>query len=138
MPTTDTTHPVRMTSQMKEDLKITGNIGGYMKEAARQRLQRYRDARETLRAAEWGQNEIKACLDVLNGTNLTFSAALGEQIAAVMEDAAQLDAIHERWSIYRTRWDEMAGQVRTQEPIARALHAVAREYSGTAARHVDV
>jgi hypothetical protein len=129
---------IRMPDRLHDELDETGNISAYLREAARERLHRYRQARETLRTSGWDTSDLKAVMDVLNGTMTTFSVPLGEQIAASMEDAAKLNGVHERRGIDRERWDTLTEQVREREPIARSLNALASEYWGEARAHVEL
>ena len=129
---------IRMPDQLHEQLKETGNASAYLRQTARERLHRYRQARETLRASGGDTSDLKAVMDVLNGTMTTFSVPLGEQIAASMEDAAKLNGTHERHGIDRERWDTLTEQVREREPIARSLNALATEYWGEARAHVEL
>jgi predicted RNA-binding Zn ribbon-like protein len=127
-----------MPDRLHDELEETGNISAYLRQAARERLHRYRQARETLRASGWNTSDLRAVIDVLNGTKTTFPAPLGEQIAASMEDAAELNAVHETRGIDRERWDTLTEQVREREPIARSLNALATEYWGDARAHVEL
>ena len=129
---------IRMPEWLHKELDETGNISAYLREAARERLHRYRQARETLHASGWSTSDLKAVMDVLNSTMTTFSVPLGEQIAASMEDAAELNDVHERHGIDRDRWDTLTEQVREREPIARSLSALATEYWGEARAHVEL
>jgi len=126
-----------LTEALHDQLNATGNASRYLREAAQTRLRRYQEARALLSEAGWTKDEIRAVCDVLNGTALAYGIDKGEQIAASMEDAARLDATHEKWDISEGRWHELAQSVRDREPTARAVWDVLREVWGPSG-HVDL
>ena len=127
-----------MPGSLHEELKETGNVSAYLRQAAAGRLSRYRQARETLRACGWNSSDLKAVMSALGGTVTTaFSVEpLSGRIAASMEEAAEQGAVHEKYGVGRERWDALTEQVRERESIARSLGALAIEYWGEARAHV--
>lgn len=111
----------------------TGNANAYLRQTARERLHRYKQARERL--SGWSQNELRAVLDVLNGAMLDPTLDVGEQIAASMEDAEKVNSTATAWGIDQSRWNELVSNVHQREPIARAVRIIADEYWGEASEH---
>ena len=117
-------------SHLKERLRETGNANEYLRSAAQDRMKDARASLALLESEGWGEDEILAVFDVLNGFAVTYSMPLGEQIAAEMEDAAELHSVHEKWGIEHGEWTTLAYHVQENEPVARALRDIATEVWG--------
>lgn len=130
-------HQLRLTlsKHQKAKLKRTGNMNQYLRDAAMDRLRCFHSAWALLKADGWSKSEIRVVCDILDGDLLPYSMDKGEQIAASMEEEAEL--VSQKSDIPEERWSELASMVRDREPIARAVWAVQREYWGPS-DHVDL
>lgn len=120
--------PINLTSDFKADLIETGNAGQYLRQAAKDRLERYEAARRHLHARGWGRLAMKACAAVLQRSGpIDFGRPLDVQIAEAMreypEDAYTRD-------VTLSRWGDLIEQVETDDTVARAVRAVAQEFLG--------
>jgi hypothetical protein len=102
-----------------------GSASAYVSDLVRDAEREWRTANKHLRAAGWGELELCAAFDALNGWMLDQPPRWA---AAELADAAKLNGLCEKWDVTPDRWTELCGRIEASADEARALVVLAREF----------
>lgn len=113
-------------SKLKQEIDKTGNASAFIRRTVRRRIRAARRARARLEG--WKKNELRAVLDLLDGTEIDHKAEFPARLYGEMIDAARVNDTPEKWGVGADRWEELAEEARGTPEVAAALITVAEEY----------
>ena len=120
---------VRLHHALHQELKATGNVAGYLREAALQRVTEINAAEEAL--THWSKPEVEAAIEAIGRPPSSIVEMGTETMTGELEDAWTDGEIPEEWGIGADQWSELVQDVRETDAVALALRVLVRE------RHAD-
>ena len=120
---------VRLHHALHQELKATGNVAGYLQQAALQRVLEINAAEEAL--THWSKPEVEAAIEAIGRPPSSIVKLGTETMTEELEDAWTDGEIPEEWGIGADQWSELVQDVRETDAVALALRVLVRE------RHTD-